>query len=41
MISRGCSINTRSYNVFSFIIVMVGTLLTIGGLCILLVGLFR
>lgn len=34
-------INSRTYNVFSYIIVIVGTLLLIGGLCMLVIGLFR
>jgi len=41
MISRGCRINNRAYNVFSNIVVIVGMLLLISGLCILLIGLLR
>ena len=41
MIHRGRRLNERSYNILSTFIVIVGMVLLIGGLCILVIGLFR
>ncbi len=36
-----CRINNRTYNMFGNIVFWIGTLLTIGGLLILLINLFH
>jgi len=41
MIHWGRRSNERSYNILGNVIVIVGTLLLIGGLCILVIGLFQ
>mgnify|MGYP001065132554 CR=1 FL=1 len=41
MIQWGRRLNTRSHNVVSYLVVIVGMLLLISGLCILVIGLFR
>ncbi len=38
---RRCRINTKTYSIFGYIVFWFGMLLTIGGLCILLINLLH